>query len=177
MRIFLIDNNSDVVDACEKAFAGMPDVSVIHGDIFEYAHNAIVSPANTLGVMDGGIDRLYRDYFGAALEEQLMGYYSELQAQQGYVTAGQSVLLPTHNDSIPYLIASPTLVGAKDGATPQDVYYAMLGVLSVAHRHQEKVTDLFMPGLGTGVGMLAPELAAREMAQCLRDWRARIPEI
>jgi hypothetical protein len=66
--IYLRDINTAVVDAWEQAFADAPEVLAPHGDIFEHMADAIVSPANSFGYMDGGIDLFYSSYFGWELE-------------------------------------------------------------------------------------------------------------
>jgi O-acetyl-ADP-ribose deacetylase (regulator of RNase III) len=57
-----------VVDALEQAFANAPEVLAPHGDIFEHMADVTVSPANSFGYMDGGIDLVYSNYFGWELE-------------------------------------------------------------------------------------------------------------
>ncbi|KAJ8314435.1 hypothetical protein KUTeg_006585 [Tegillarca granosa] len=64
----LRDFNSQMVKAWEEAFEKyIPDmIQVSLGDIFNGAPaaDAIVSPANSFGFMDGGIDMAYSMHFG-----------------------------------------------------------------------------------------------------------------
>jgi len=46
-------------------------VSVYQGSIFDEPADAIVSPANSFGFMDGGIDRLYLERFGQSLQDRV----------------------------------------------------------------------------------------------------------
>jgi O-acetyl-ADP-ribose deacetylase (regulator of RNase III) len=48
-----------MVEAWQKYFTGIADVRISHSDIFESSAGAIVSPANSFGYMDGGIDLVY----------------------------------------------------------------------------------------------------------------------
>jgi len=73
MQLVLIDTQPDLVERWRSAFAPWPEVTVRHGDILAVAHTAIVSPANSLGLMDGGIDALYIDYFGSSLQRAVRG--------------------------------------------------------------------------------------------------------
>jgi multimeric flavodoxin WrbA len=69
----LRDINIEVVEAWGHHFKDIDEVKISVGDIFELTANvdAIVSPANSFGYMDGGIDRVYLDRFGWELQDRL----------------------------------------------------------------------------------------------------------
>lgn len=69
MQILLRDVNPAVCAAWRVAFANAEGVTVEEGDIFSTPVDAVVSPANSFGHMDGGIDLVYRDRMGAQIEE------------------------------------------------------------------------------------------------------------
>lgn len=71
LSIHLGDINAAVAKAWEQPFAGLHDVEVSCGDIFQHRADAIVSPANSFGFMDGGIDLLYSRVLGQHLEGEL----------------------------------------------------------------------------------------------------------
>jgi hypothetical protein len=52
----LRDVSADMVQAWQKYFLGVANVRTSLGEIFESSADAIVSPANSFGYMDGGID-------------------------------------------------------------------------------------------------------------------------
>lgn len=64
LDIHLRDINPAVVDAWKAAFGDAHGVRVSCGSIFDLAADAIVSPANSFGHMDGGIDLVYSHFFG-----------------------------------------------------------------------------------------------------------------
>src|SRR5881409_1547234 len=80
LTVHLRDISREVVNAWESAFADAPEVVVSCGDIFEHKADAIVSPANSFGYMDGGIDLVYSRFFGWELEANL----KELLAERHY---------------------------------------------------------------------------------------------
>lgn len=41
-----------------------PQIEVFRGDILDSGCGAVVSPANSFGFMDGGVDLLFSRYFG-----------------------------------------------------------------------------------------------------------------
>ncbi len=56
LTIHLRDRNPAIADAWNRQFVGIPDVHVSCGPIFDVTADAVVSPANSYGFMDGGID-------------------------------------------------------------------------------------------------------------------------
>lgn len=52
-------------------FGGHDQVSFGSGDLLRADVDAIVSPANSFGQMDGGIDRHYRNQLGLKVERRL----------------------------------------------------------------------------------------------------------
>ena len=83
LTIHLRDISPAVVAGWQAAFADAPTVEVSCGDILECSADAIVSPANSFGYMDGGIDLAYSKFFGWELESTLRAllvdqHYGEL---------------------------------------------------------------------------------------------------
>jgi hypothetical protein len=85
-RIHLVDTNSAVVDAWQRAFAAEPDVTIGCADILSVAHGALVSPANSGGHMDGGIDAAYLLFFGQHLQERV--YHAVTSRPEGHLPVG-----------------------------------------------------------------------------------------
>jgi hypothetical protein len=57
-----------LADAWRRFCGDLPGVSVVEGSILEVGCDAVVSPANSYGFMDGGIDALYLEHFGADVQ-------------------------------------------------------------------------------------------------------------
>ena len=99
MQLWLVDSNRELVDAWHKEFEGFKNVFIEYGDILEIAENTIVSPANSFGFMDGGIDQQYTDYFGLKPQEEVQALIR--QRSDGYLPVGAAVLVKTGNKRIP----------------------------------------------------------------------------
>lgn len=156
------------MDAWRAAFADEANVSIEHGDLLALARNTIVSPANGMGLMDGGFDALLTRRFGTRLEAAVM--HAIAQRPGGELPVGAAVLVPTGDEVVPWLIAAPTM--PTPGAVPSaNAFFAMSAVLKTASAHRDKVTTVCCPGLATGIGRVTPEDAAREMAAAWRKWR------
>ncbi|MBK8256906.1 MAG: hypothetical protein IPK82_30065 [Polyangiaceae bacterium] len=71
VRLHLVDLNQRVVAAWQRAFSPFPEVSIAHGNILTVARHVLISPANSLGYMDGGVDRAYAQFFGQTLARRV----------------------------------------------------------------------------------------------------------
>ena len=133
LTIHLRDISSEVVAAWDSAFADAPDVHASCGDIFEHRADAIVSPANSFGCMDGGIDLVYSRFFGWELEANL----KELLAERHYgeLPVGQAVILATGHKSIPFLVSAPTMRVPSSISRTVNVYLAFRAALIAVREH------------------------------------------
>jgi O-acetyl-ADP-ribose deacetylase (regulator of RNase III) len=165
MELWLIDLNLELVDAWKRTFSGLSNVFFQHGDILSMAENAIVSPANSFGLMDGGIDRDYSNRFGLGMQNRVFEAIAE--RPEGKLPVGAAVVIETGDAKIPWLVCAPTMV--TPGPVPKShAFFAMAAALTAAQRHQ--IQKLFCPGLATGIGCVPPEEAAAEMAAAYRKW-------
>ena len=169
MTLHFVDSASAVTDALRRHLGGVDGISIETGDILAVAHTAIVSPANSLGYMDGGIDRIYVEYFGVSLQGRVLDAIACLPDAR--LPIGGCLVIPTGDPRVPHLLVAPT-VDIPGPTTPAAVFHALSAVLRVGTARA--LPDVFCPGLGTGVGMLEPEEAAQEMAAAYRKWRETI---
>src|SRR5262249_58336396 len=100
MRLNLVDVNDALVKRWQIEFEAFPDVSITEGDILSIARCALVSPANSQGHMDGGIDLAYLHFFGMRLQEVV--YQAIARRPEGHVPVGAAELVRTGHQRIPY---------------------------------------------------------------------------
>ncbi|OKH45749.1 hypothetical protein NIES2101_25875 [Calothrix sp. HK-06] len=74
-------------------------VTVHHGSILDVECDAVVSPANSFGFMDGGIDFIYMDYFGKDI--QLKVRRQILDHHHGELIVGNADIVETGDSKIP----------------------------------------------------------------------------
>ncbi|WFU55824.1 macro domain-containing protein [Bradyrhizobium pachyrhizi] len=165
LTVHLRDINADVVKAWELAFADAADVHVSRGDIFEAEADAVVSPANSFGFMDGGIDLLYSKFFGWTLQTDLQAVIAK--QHHGELPVGQAAIVATGHDFIPLLVSAPTMRVPSDISATVNVYLAFRAALIAVLAHnalaKTPIRTLLAPGLGTGIGAVAPAAAAHQM--------------
>ena len=167
----LRDINLAVVGAWNTHFANCPDVAVSHGDIFAEPADAIVSPAHSVGFMDGGIDLAYSLRFGWDLQTRLQ---ERLRADHdGELPVGQAVIVPTHDTSFPWLVSAPTMRVPMDVSCTVNAFLAFRAVIRAVRQHNQStagsIQTVLCPGLGTAVGRMVPGLCAKQMYAAYRS--------
>ena len=170
MKLHLVDIYGALIQAWRTAFAEYPEVDIQHADILSVAHHCIVSPANSHGFMDGGIDHQYRRFFGNQIESTVQR--AIVARPEGRLPVGASLLVPTRHPKIPWLIVAPTME-MPEAVPAHHCARALRAVLRLVDQHPQLDTDIFCPGLGTGIGRVSPEMAAHEMAGAYSEWRNR----
>jgi len=88
LRLHFVDTDGDVVDELRRAFTGAGDITCAAGDILLVAHHALVSPANSYGFMDGGIDAAYSAFFGPQVQAAVQEAIN--RRPEGYLPVGAS---------------------------------------------------------------------------------------
>ena len=167
MKLRLVDLNSEIVTAWKSCFSSHPEVEVIHGSILDVATDAIVSPANSHGFMDGGIDLVYLRYFGNQLQERVRE--AVYRRPEEMIPVGSAELIDTGSSQIPFLIVAPTME-MPEAVPAIHARRAFGAVLRLVEKHEE-LADVCCPGLCTGVGRVSPEDAACEMEVAYRNWK------
>jgi O-acetyl-ADP-ribose deacetylase (regulator of RNase III) len=175
MHLTLVDTNVEVIAAWHQVFADVPQVTVRHGSIFDHPADALVSPANSFGYMNGGLDFAISKHLGWHLEKDLQRLIRE--KHYGELLIGQAEILPTSNAQFPYLIAAPTMRTPMTITRGPNVYQAMKAILvllrygkiSTGELVSDKVQIISIPGLGTGIGQVRPLVCARQMRLAWED--------
>jgi len=169
MTLHLVGVNAQLVRAWRKAFRRFPEVSIHKGDILGIAEHCIVSPANSYGFMDGGIDLAYRKFFGAQIERTVQEAIA--RRPEGHLPVGAALVVRTGHGRVPYLIVAPTMT-MPEAVGSDNSYRALRAVLRLAGADSEVGRSLYCPGLATGTGKVLPNEAAQMMMLAYADWKA-----
>ncbi len=157
------------LSAAWRAVCGdLPGVQLHEGDIFNTSPDAVVSPANSFGFMDGGIDAVYTRVFGPGVQARLQEKIR--RRHHGELLVGCAEIVAT-NHAIPFVIAAPTMrvpMRLRYTVNPylaaRAVFLLVLhGVLDDGTPIARSVQRVAFPGLATGVGGVAPEICARQL--------------
>jgi O-acetyl-ADP-ribose deacetylase (regulator of RNase III) len=173
MKLILVDVHPAFLEAAKHYFAELPNVDLVHGP-FELLseYDCMVSPANSFGLMDGGIDAAIIRYFG----EDLMHRVQEriISEYLGEQPVGTCMIVETLNPRHPFLAHTPTMRVPMTISRTDNVYKAMWALLLAVHHHNQtnarKIESIACPGLGTGTGQVPFRQAARQMALAYRNY-------
>ena len=164
--------------ALQYYFKEVPGVEIaIGGSILaqEGVVDAFISPANTMGNMDGGIDKVYAEHFGWSpgrpyqdanpLQLAMDEKYGRKQAE---VPIGESVIAPVEpldeSRTVRFLIAAPTMM--TPGAIPigsRVVYDASRAAFRAWRGSDGLIEAAACPMFGTGWGEVPAWVAAAQM--------------
>ena len=123
----LVAFNIGLFYAWKKAFEGLSDVDIVDADILSCKGDAIVSPANSYGYMDGGLDLKYSEFFGWQLEKRLR---EKLEREYfGEIPVGNAVIIETMHSEIKYLISAPTMQVPMDVSKTANAYLAFKAII------------------------------------------------
>ena len=186
MKIYLAALNDEMVESWQTVFADCEDVEIHNGSILDLPCSAVISPANSFGFMDGGIDLQYLLHFGQSLQSRLQDRI--VIRHGGELLVGQALILETFHKQIPYLISAPSMRVPQQLNNSVNVYLATKAVLSLVKKGvfpdgdeegkliSESLTSIAFPGIGTGVGGITPKQCAAQMKAAYDYVYAERPE-
>lgn len=169
MKINFVDINENVIHSLEAEFKQFENIEFLCEDILSIAKGAIVSPANSFGYMDGGVDEAYLEYFGLDIE---VAVRDRLDLMGGSLAVGSAFTIKTGDERIPYLIFAPTMEMPGE-VPPRNCYSAMKAILREIDKSNGRYEEVYCPGLCTGTGHVDPDSAALEMVEAYKDWLKR----
>ena len=175
MKLIFCDLNEQLIKAWNKNFSEDTNITIYHGSIFEKDSDAIVSPANSFGFMDGGLDLQISKFFGWHVQERLQEIIKK--KHHGELLVGYAEIIETDHKNIPYIISAPTMRVPMILKESVNVYLATkavlvllkYGIFSNGSLIREKVNKIAIPGMGTGVGRLPYEICALQMKKAVDD--------
>lgn len=164
VHLILGDKNPDLIDAWQQAFQGVSDVTVRGGNILLANADALVSPANSFGFMDGGFDWSISELFEWKIQDVVQRVIRTKHA--GELLVGDAEIVATNHEKFPYLICAPTMRIPQNVEGSVNAFLAMRAILLCVERFNAKqnvVKSVAVPGLCTGVGKMPFERCARQM--------------
>ena len=178
LRVVLVDTAPQVVSAWREAIADAGidrwHLEVADGSILDVDADAIVSPGDSFGTMEGGVDLAIVDRHGPLVRDRVQQAIAE-QAH-GELVVGEALVVPLDPVRRTWLVAAPTMrVPLRLPPETVNPYLAMRAALRAVlfgtardtdgtpRPARELVRSLAVPGLGTGTGRVDPAVAARQM--------------
>ncbi|MBI1853671.1 MAG: macro domain-containing protein [Planctomycetes bacterium] len=164
-RIVLFDKSADVVKYWNEFFEDHPAVARTQGDIFTADSDAIVTPTNSFGFMESGLDYQMTKFFGREIEDKVRAAIRQYHG--GELIIGAAQVVPTGHPKFRHLVAAPTMRVPEDVSSTVNCYLAFRGTLLAVRAwneaHPGSIGTLAVSGLATGNGSLAARLCGKQM--------------
>lgn len=138
-------------------------IVVVQGSILDVDAQVIVNAANSLGIMGGGVAGAIKRVAGQAVEAEAR--------KQAPIPVGSAVLTSGGTTPFAGIIHAPTMPAPAMRIPARNVALATKAALALADA--QHVESIAIPGMGTGVGGVAPAEAARLMVDEIRAFPAR----
>jgi O-acetyl-ADP-ribose deacetylase (regulator of RNase III) len=180
-KLVLCDPNKGLTDAWEEEFKQFPDVEVREGRFEDVDFDCVVSPANSFGLMDGGVDEAITMYFGQQMMDRVQSRV--INEYAGEQPVGTSMIVwGKHNeekDKVQHVAHTPTMIIPMNIGMTTNVYMAMKAMLLAVEEFNKNMLDkgldkltidtVVCPGLGTGAGRVGYGLAASVMSKAYEN--------
>lgn len=182
MELLFFCHNEKNIDAYRNVLSAIESEKVhirlvvddVRNILRDYEPDVLVSPANSHGYMDGGIDNVYRaifPYVESNVKKAIasLGILSERGdpvlpvGSAMLVETGPTAYGPIHTR---VLACVPTMFYPSVVRNVNQVYDAMFALLQLT----QPGLVYAIPCLGTGVGSLDPALSAQEVRNAIMDW-------
>jgi O-acetyl-ADP-ribose deacetylase (regulator of RNase III) len=186
-KYLFFDIDAHLLEAYDEELNGLSNVEVCSGptDIRDLSGvasyiDAYVSPANSYGWMNGGIDAIYSQMFPfvqARVQDKIGRINPSPQSvNKPFLPVGSATIVTVSSrDNTPsQLICAPTMeMPMSIAKKPENIYYAMYAILKVT-QYLPKNFTVAIPGLGTGVGRVPPTVSAQYIRKAFDDFYAGV---
>jgi O-acetyl-ADP-ribose deacetylase (regulator of RNase III) len=167
MKLILVAPDYSLYTAFQEYFAYFPNVEIVNTYFEQLTEfDCLVSPANSFGMMDGGMDAAIIKFFGISLEKRVQQRI--LEDYLGEQPVGTSFIIETEHPKHPFLAHTPTMRVPMTIKGTDIPYTAMWAMLLAIRQHNKNsnhpINSIACPGLGTGIGQVPYREAARLMS-------------
>lgn len=174
-RVHLVSTQSD--DVVRDALAALPKCAfVVHANTYienvpRAPGTAFVSPANSLGFMDGGVDMTLSRVMFPGVESRVKAAIKRRgrMCDHGpFLVVGEALSVPTGTEDGVWLISAPTMLLPCEVRGTKNAYRAMYAALREAQRISN-LTDVYTTAMCTGVGRMDLAEAIGQMQDAYDD--------
>jgi O-acetyl-ADP-ribose deacetylase (regulator of RNase III) len=166
MLIEICVNSRQIYESVKGIFGDVPNVIVSLCSITQAKYPVLISPGNSFGEMNGGVDGL--------INTHLSGYTPDKYIQEdvkgiickdfvGELPVGQSIVVKTQHPVFKYLIYTPTMRVAEDVSGSLNAYLAFRGALLAML--QNGLPNASTPLFCTGAGCMNLSKACQQMKE------------
>lgn len=182
MKIYLFDRNQEVVDALKKHIppGAVVDIQCTTAEniMREKPIDIVVCPGDSFGNLRDGLAGRFKELYPELqkkVKKRISDYPLSTLNGKSYTTIGSAIpvatAVPPGTHRARYVLWVPTMFMKQDISSTDNVYHAFYATIRWFARVKQRRPRLIMacPGLGTGVGGMSPDEAARQMAKAIHD--------
>jgi O-acetyl-ADP-ribose deacetylase (regulator of RNase III) len=184
MHIIFVSTNQKFIDLAKGAGFDAECVSIEKWKSHKMVRiTFVVSPANSLGFMDGGIDMvLSRDVFPGIeqkVKNAIAKYGKKTTLDRDYLPIGSSIIIKPASCcgfiKNPYLMVAPTMLLPQDVSETENAYFHTMAVLNnILHlkelpRGNEGV-DVIFTSACCGYGKMSEKIAFEQIQKGIDDY-------
>ncbi|MFF3327768.1 macro domain-containing protein [Streptomyces sp. NPDC002889] len=166
LSVVLTDINTAVVEAWRAAFADTPEIEIRKGSILDEDVDAWVSPTNSRGRMDGGVDAAIKRHLGAGIQLRVQ---RAIRSQfEGALPVGSAVCVPSGAVKPRFLISTPTMeTSSQNVSETLNVALACAAAFQAIHQQNRKepgsIRSVALVGMGARTGRVPARVCANLM--------------
>ncbi|MEV6397433.1 macro domain-containing protein [Streptomyces sp. NPDC051907] len=166
LRVVLTDINTAVVEAWRAAFADTPEIEIRKGSILDEDVDAWVSPTNSRGRMDGGVDAAIKRHLGAGIQLRVQkAIRSQFAAA---LPVGSAVCVPSGAVNPRFLISTPTMeTSSQNVSETLNVALACAAAFQAIHQQNNEapgsIRSVALVGMGAQTGRVPARVCANLM--------------
>lgn len=166
LKVVLTDLNSAVVEAWRAAFADTPGIEIRSGSILTEEVDAWVSPTNSKGRMDGGVDAVIKRHLGAGIQLRVQKAIRDRFA--GTLPVGSAVCVPSGAVNPKFLISAPTMATSSQNVSETlNVALACAAAFQAIHQQNRakpgSIRSVALVGMGAQTGKVPARVCANLM--------------
>ncbi|WP_367139323.1 MULTISPECIES: macro domain-containing protein [Streptomyces] len=166
LKVVLTDLNASVVEAWRAAFTDTPGIEIRKGSILDENVDAWVTPTNSRGRMDGGVDAAIKRYLGAGIQLRVQRAIRDQFG--GSLPVGSAVCVPSGAVNPKFLISTPTMEHSSENVSETlNVALACAAAFQAIHRRNEEapgsIESVALVGMGARTGRVPARVCANLM--------------
>jgi O-acetyl-ADP-ribose deacetylase (regulator of RNase III) len=176
VKVVLCDINEKMIKAWRDTFEENPEVDIVQGSMTAMQTSAWVSPTNSAGRMDGGLDLVIKRFLTDKVEKAVQQQIKDVHG--GKLPLGRTTCVPTGRAQPAFLISTPTMQASnEDISDTLNVALACAAAFQAVHTQNAiapgSITSIALPGLGANTGRVPVEICADLMWTAYNLFRER----
>jgi O-acetyl-ADP-ribose deacetylase (regulator of RNase III) len=171
LLVHLRDTNPELIKAWQSFFGRNAKVDISEGNVLDLEVSALVTPANSFGIMDDGLGAQLNKLTDGALEARVRKLIQDRHA--GELPVGCAEIITTNLDKPKLSIIAPTMrVPIRMTNANVNSYMATRAAFRALAAYMRKecedlgqstIESVAFVGMGTGAGKTSPAVAAFQM--------------